>query len=279
MQGGEPYLLTLGRMQKNARMDVNAVAEVYAEAHARRLYWPGSTKAVRSPVLSSYDASAQQLVGLGQLSEVLTGDDFAMSPGAVCASPFTADRTGVALRLAARLLRHPGSVARHVVVGDSAFGEDVVMPDGYDFHVDYVKKAAVKLPYLWQRLIEIINEPGEGDPNKLDLDDTLIVINTEFGRAPDTQQVTGRNHYPYAYVTLMFGGPIGPDQQGIVGAIDASASPVNALRPAATRAAILCALGIYPFQPETFASSDISDSATEMEAALKLKEEVLGVFA
>ncbi len=34
------------------------------------------------------------------------------------------------------------------------------------------------------------------------------------------QGADGRNHYPSAYVTLMFGGPVGPEQRGIVGPAD-----------------------------------------------------------
>ena len=61
-------------------------------------------------------------------------------------------------------------------------------------------------------LMEIINQPGEGDPAKIDLDDTLVVINCEFGRTPYRQTSggeTGTNHWPQGYVNVMMGGPIG----------------------------------------------------------------------
>lgn len=256
--------------------EVAALAALYDDAHGRRLTWPGSTHRVRSATAAIYESSNQQLAWLQKLAGVLP-TSFSPPAGQVCGMAYEHDRTRFVLQLAARLLRHPGSVARHVLVGDTSFAENVPMPDNYDFHSDYVRKAAAKLPYLWQRLVEIINEPGENDPAKIDLDETMVVVNTEFGRSPGIQGTNGRNHWPTAYVTLMFGGPIGPDQQGIVGAIDANARPVHALKPAETRAATLAALGIYPFSAETFSFADVAGVTEETEAALKIKEVVLGV--
>ena len=91
------------------------------------------------------------------------------------------------------------------------------------------------------------------------------------------QNGDGRNHHPYAYTTLMFGGPVGVNQKGIVGAIGPDSLAVNPLSPAQTRAAILTALGIYPFAPECYAVSDVFGAGNELQAAMWLKEEVLGI--
>ena len=102
------------------------------------------------------------------------------------------------------------------------------------------------------------------------------MINTEFGRTPGPQNGDGRNHWPYAYVTLMFGGPIGPEQQGIVGAIGPAGQATESMGPAATRAAVLAALGIFPVAPECYAVSDVDNTFSELEAAMWLNEVVLG---
>jgi hypothetical protein len=126
------------------------------------------------------------------------------------------------------------------------------------------------------KLMSIINEPGEGDPGKIDLDDTLVIINTEFGRTPFAQNGNGRNHHPYGYVTVMFGGPIGGEQRGIYGAIGPDGDAKTWLTPVEMRAAVSVAAGIWPFEPESFAVGDIRDTSTEADAAMFLKEVVLG---
>lgn len=82
---------------------------------------------------------------------------------------------------------------------------------------------------------------------------------------------------PQGYVTLMFGGPIGPAQKGIVGAIDENGVATEFLLPSETRAAARMALGIWPFEPEAFAVSDLLDVATDAQAVKRLREVVLGV--
>lgn len=40
------------------------------------------------------------------------------------------------------------------------------------------------------------------------LQDTLVVVTTEFGRTPDINQNAGRDHYPKAFSAVMFGGGV-----------------------------------------------------------------------
>ena len=75
----------------------------------------------------------------------------------------------------------------------------------------------------------------------------------------------------------MFGGPIGKAQKGIVGSIGPNGMAMTYLKPSETRAAILAALGIYPLAPEAYAVSDFLGVTTESEAALRLRQTVLGI--
>ncbi|MDP6944582.1 MAG: DUF1501 domain-containing protein, partial [Myxococcota bacterium] len=236
---------------------------------------PSGAARVRSPALDAYDHALGSRAQAGAMAEVFAGGDFTVVPGLTCAEAVAQDFSRSQFELAARLLKL--ETTRHVTVIDRAFDPIGTDPDAYDSHRDHVRESARKLPYMWERLIGIINEPGEADPDKLDLDETMVVINTEFGRSLGTQDVTGRNHYPDAYVTLMFGGPIGQAQRGIVGAIDGAGGPVGALQPAETRAATLAALGINPFDVSAYSSDDVNDVDTTVDAAQKLTEVVLGV--
>ena len=247
----------------------------YAGAMSARLTAPGAASRVRTPLLDAYDHALGARLQAGAMADLLAGGDFGVVEGLTCGDPVDQDFSRAQFRLAAHLLKH--DTTRHVTVIDRAFDPLGTDPDAYDSHEQHVKESARKLPYMWSRLIDVINEPGEGDPNKLDLDDTLVVINTEFGRSLGPQAVTGRNHYPDAYVTLMFGGPVGASQRGIVGAIDSAGRPVGALQPAETRAATLAALGINPFDVGGYSSEDVNDVDTTVDAAEKLTEVVLGV--
>jgi hypothetical protein len=129
-----------------------------------------------------------------------------------------------------------------------------------------------------RNLSAIVNTPGENDPTKLDLDDTLIILNTEFGRTPFPQEgSSGRNHHPYGYVTALIGGPITSAQRGVFGAIGPNGlASGDHIKPSENRMAALLALGIWPFAPEGFAVSDVRGAPDEAMGARLVIERALG---
>jgi hypothetical protein len=254
----------------------DSLLNYYTARYRQRLVWPGQSDAVRALTMTDYDFSTSTLQQTQVLTDILEPEFFKKMGGQSCGQSANNDYPGMGFKLAAHLLTRPGSMARYVCVVDGG-----LIPasggGGYDTHNKHIKDSARNLTHMWTHLTSIINEPGENNPGKLNLNETLIVINTEFGRTPVPQNGDGRNHHPYAYCNLMFGGPVGPDQQGIVGAIGPDSLPTGALSPAETRAAILTALGVFPFAPECYAVSDVAGASNELEAALWLKEEVLGI--
>jgi len=248
----------------------------YQAQFRERLTWPNTPKSVRSQTMADYQFTLDTMQKSDQLVNILDPSYFEKVSGSACGDSADVNHPDMALKLAAHLLTRPNSLARYVCVVDGG-----LIPasggGGYDTHENHIRDSARNLKNLWTNLTSIINEPGEDDPNKLNLSETLICINTEFGRTPWPQNDHGRNHHPYAYTTMMFGGPVGPDQQGIVGAIGPDGYATGALSPAQTRAAVLAALGIFPFAPECYAVSDVYGSGSEAEAAKYLNEVVLGV--
>ncbi len=259
---------------------VHDVAGALRATYMARATVPGTKTHLRSAALTGLDTVDGQLKGLADLTQSLTPADF-LSPGGVSlVGAFSHDLTATKLKLAAKLLTQPATATKYITVVDTSYGQNSsgFGIEAYDFHTTYIKRAVDKYPAMWKRLCAIINAPGEKNPAKLNLDETLIVINTDFGRSPVPQDSqNGRNHYPTAYTTLMFGGPVGAAQMGIVGAIDKFAQPFEALRPAETRAAVLVALGIYPFSKETFGFEEMDGVKTEAEAIAKITNKVLGV--
>ncbi|MCB9786592.1 MAG: DUF1501 domain-containing protein [Deltaproteobacteria bacterium] len=285
-----PMRLTASRLNLLAsNLDVLVEAEkslhkgplldLYTEQFRRRLAVPWTDTAVRAPALSELAFAIALRKNFGAFADVFGEKAWSLTEAQVCGGKQDFDPSRLQLELAAFLLNLPDQQTRHVMVIDRAYDRYVANPDGYDSHQRYVSETTRKYPYFWTRLLDSINEPGEGDPTKIDLDDTLVVVNTEFGRSPGVQLPDGRNHYPLAYVTLMFGGPVGPDQRGIVGAIDEYGLPHGELAPAETRAAVLAAMGIYPFAADVYSPYDVPDAVDALDASVKLREVVLGVGA
>ena len=110
----------------------------------------------------------------------------------------------------------------------------------------------------------------------------FIMLNTEFGRAP-IPEVTppnprgrGSNHWPWGYVVVGFGGFVDEERSGIVGAIGEDGFATSSFTPTEHRAAMLLAMGIWPFGQESFAVGDVRNANSVLDAALKLRAELLG---
>ena len=182
----------------------------------------------------------------------------------------------MSLNAARHLLTHPTEPARYVCVSDVGLYE-ASGGGGYDTHSANSFDTARNFNNMLRNLLSIINGPGETDALKLSLDDTMIILNMEFGRTPWAQDGgDGRNHHPYGYVTAFIGGPITADQKGIHGNIRADGVAQAYASPAENRAAALLAMGIWPFSPEAFAVSDVRGATGEEDGALAAIEHYLG---
>ncbi|MBL8725689.1 MAG: DUF1501 domain-containing protein [Planctomycetes bacterium] len=105
------------------------------------------------------------------------------------------------------------------VYGESAFGSGCllarrlvehgvryveVMADGFDTHADNFDRLGDLLPAIDQGLAALL---GDLDARGL-LEQTLVVVATEFGRTPDIDADQGRNHYPKAFSCALAGGGV-----------------------------------------------------------------------
>ncbi len=182
----------------------------------------------------------------------------------------------MSLTAARRLLTHPTEPASYVCVSDTGLYE-ASGGGGYDTHTDNEVDTAVNFNNMLKSLFGIINAPGETDPTKISLDDTLIILNTEFGRTPQRQGANGRNHHPYGYVTAFIGGPITTEYKGIHGAIGRDGRAMTgAATPSENRIAALLAMGFWPFAAEGFNVADVPGATTELDAAQRAVAKFLG---
>jgi hypothetical protein len=254
----------------------DALVQAYQEQYDGRLTWPGKGR-VRSARTDDLEVAQRNTTNVDAIAALLEsdsgGDLFAKQSGSSCGRSRTTDNPHTALDAATHLLTHPSEPASYVCISDTGLYE-ASGGGGYDTHTDNARDTAVNFDNMLQKLLANINGPGETDPKKLSLDDTLIILNTEFGRTPTAQDGgNGRNHHPYGYVTAFIGGPA---QKGIAGAIGPDGNATMWGTPSENRIAALLALGIWPFAQEAFAVSDVPNATGEVDAAMRAMQRFLG---
>ncbi len=257
--GGSSLLTKLARggdTDRSERRDQLAAA--YAEAYASRL--SVGDERLRSSNFGQYEVLRNQLRSAPGLRTMLAGTSLA-PPGAggVCTGPGLtedlADHSQAAISSATYLLRQPAG-PRYVGVVERGYRD--FLGAGYDSHSSNAQAVGVD----FRRMLEVL--VGEIDSGNLDLDDTLVVLSTEFGRTPGPgRNPSGRDHHPYGYVSVLLGGPIGrlDPSQKYVGSIggDGRALADDSYVPADLRAALYMAAGINPLQPsEVLSIGDLS---------------------
>jgi len=253
----------------------DALVQAYVDQYNTRLTWPGVGR-VRSPRTDDLGVAFTTTTKVDAIAGVLSADLFAKQKATACGVNRT-DLPLMGLSAAAHLLTHPTEPASYVCVSDVGLYE-ASGGGGYDTHTDNARDTARNFDNMLKSLLAVINGPGETDPTKLSLDDTLIILNTEFGRTPLPQDRTnGRNHHPYGFATAFIGGPITSAQKGVFGAIGPDGfAGEDFATPAENRMAALLALGIWPFNEDGFAVSDAPGAASELDAATAAMTKFLG---
>jgi hypothetical protein len=197
--------------------------------------------------------------------------------------------TKTMLHAAASLLS--SGPARYVGVMDSgrAGSYDTHGSDAQSHH--HVLRTCANFYDVLKHLADIIHHPTDNPLGKLKLDDTMVVINTEFGRTNYVNGSNGRDHWPVGYVSTIIGGPIaagtGATIRGAIdrtGALEGYTVADHRYSPADVRGAILLAAGVDPFAAGNFGVADFSVALrngiggnAQAEIRVRLKEWILGL--
>ncbi|MFT5430525.1 MAG: hypothetical protein ACI9OJ_001200 [Myxococcota bacterium] len=238
-------------------------------------------RGLRNPALDDFDFARYVLENHQDLAEILRPDLLVSELNGHCGEAPASDETSTSIRLAAHLLTTQTNRARYVQVMDGGLYPDPAGM-GYDSHPEHVVSQGANISHTLEQLAANINEPGENDPQKLDLDKHFVWLNTEFGRTPYPEVTKtnpdglGSNHWPWGYVVVGLGGFIDEDRAGIVGAIGEDGHAIGGFTPAEHRCAMLQSMGIWPFVSEGFAVADVGGVEDELDAAVRLREELLG---
>ena len=260
---------------KDQRALHDDLVELYVQRYRQRLRWEGRGEPLRSPRFAELAQATRSLRDVDAIQEIL--DPALLTPinGDVCSSGSVINVPEQSLKLAAHLLTRSEERARYVCVVDSGLTL-ASGGGGYDTHTEQAQVTSRNFTNLMRTLSQVVNRPGESDPTRLSLDKTLIILNTEFGRSPRLQEgAGGRNHHPEGYVTAFLGGPV--PGRTILGAIDEDAQATLFASPAENRMAALLALGIWPYDNDSFVVADHAEPISEDEGVIATTQNVLGV--
>lgn len=314
--GGEhrPLLLMVGPTSGNLGTQLqrtgmtsqaNDLLRFFRASYADKLRTNGIV--ARSKGYSAYTAGVDNLLNASSLATLLGSAALVPSNTTGCASflpgvPLTAlDRTTAAVRAGAFLLSQPEASggARYVGVIDGGLMQ--AGGAGYDTHGNNTLTTGVNIFNVCSALAGVIDAASPPAAGKISLNDTMVVIKTEFGRTPapnGSGDGAGRDHWPQGYVNILIGGPIPSraiTESRIAGSIGfnmadrghalpvtITGSTVNAghFTPSEFQASVMLAAGIFPFQGENFGIGDMSlatRDATDDATASQIRSRVLGV--
>jgi hypothetical protein len=258
-----------------SRAQYDALMQNYMNQYYGRMKWKGTGNPLRNARVGDLAAAANSIAHTDAISAVLDSKYFANIPGSACGDSDPTDPMKMNLNLAAHLITHPTAPAKYVCIIDGGL-EPADGGGGYDTHFENSHTQSRNLSNTLTHLMNVINKPGENDPSKLDLDKTMIVLTTEFGRTPYKQGDQGRNHWPYGFPIVFIGGPVKKANSGVFGACGPDAKATLFSSPTENRLAALMALGIWPFAQESYNVSDVPNATTEIEAATLVKQRQLG---
>jgi Protein of unknown function (DUF1501) len=270
----------------------DAAVSHYVQAYENRFRPGGVGKATRSLERGNFGFANFARQNASELIEVLSPDLFAEIQGQTCPAGAgeipteNLDMPAMMANVARSLLTRQTNRARYVNWIDTGL---FPRPEiGYDVHNEHVLYTSRSVPHTLQQLANIIRDPNNPTPQDdqlISLDETLIVINMEFGRTPNRQVPgsSGTNHWPFGYVNVMIGGPIregsGSPGQSIFGNITLESGGYADMYATAVenRIMVLTALGIYPFSSQSYAVADVRFSADEIEAVTRVRDVLWGI--
>jgi len=293
--GARPVVLRIGggdqfvqRLERENARDGNSTKRfddlltAYLNAYTGLMQPPlpadGHRIAIRSKGFAEYDAALRMLKNAKELHSILTGSgtglfDQITDGGCVrlhdgALGAVTVNTTRMALTVAAALLRPSGNASYACVIDSGRLNDAGTNYDTYDTHFNnHVEVTFANLYNTLASLRALI------DLQLIDLDSTLIVLSTEFGRTPEPSAThDGRDHWPLGYTAALIGGPIAaidppnaPFNPGsaarVLGRIE-DATGVAAVRSVFTatdlRAAAVLGAGINPFTGDYINQGDLS---------------------
>ena len=183
-------------------------------------------------------------------------DHCSTTAAGTAAYPSARNTTAVGLDLAASLFNDRG--ARYVGLVDVGLGTDTSA--AYDGHGSCALVTYGNLFNLLKQLSRVLSSAAMPGAGQISINDTLVILNTEFGRTLKPTSA-GRDHYGPFYTSVLIGGSIrttADNQPRLVGAVDVvGGAPRGTFSPANLACVGLAAAGIRADHPDNFAFHEL----------------------
>lgn len=252
-----------------------------------RMRFRGAGGTVRSAGFDGYWTAAELLASAPDLqtlfeNEILVVDSSIAKCAEVTGSNSDASNVrGIKTQLHAAASLLGSGPARYVCAIDRG------VAGTYDTHqINHMETICSNMYNVMHHLADVIHHPTINPDGLIDLDETLVVMHTEFGREPWIENGRGRDHWPYGFVTTLIGGPIGagPSIGGGIDSGDGRTHPDFRYTATDIRGALLLAAGIDPFAEGAFNVAAFSDAlksnpvtVLETEIRNRLRSRILGL--
>ena len=259
--GDDAFVANLDRAARGLTPG-DGLLSLYQDRYAEAMSFQGEP--VRSGALASYASAQRYLADAPTLIPIFEGLDLDVPRRATALHEPCANQNCV--RAALEVLSSNRDSGAEPLRYALAIADSNAARKSFDSHdglvSDVTEHTHAQHYALWQ-IFDVLREAhadGTWDP-----DETMVFINTEFGRRQKVAGTPGTEHQPEGYVNVLIGGPVATD--GHVGGIDVwSATGVAAGDYTTTdvRAAVAMAAGIDPYQDSVFGeSTDFSGSAID----------------
>ncbi|MCH9686008.1 MAG: DUF1501 domain-containing protein [Deltaproteobacteria bacterium] len=264
----------------------------YVQAYQNRFRPGGVGQAARSLERSNFEFANFAKQNANELTAVLPPELFQSIQGQTCLNgpagfaPEVEDMPRMVANLARSLLTRQENRARYVNWIDTGlFPRPAEF--GYDVHNDhtyFTSRSVTHTLDVLQSIIADADDPNP-DPELININETMICINMEFGRTPDRQAPgsLGTNHHPYGYVNVIIGGPVQPNDAASPGAsvyghiTEDIGYAEEWVSPTENRIMLLSALGIYPFTSQSYAVSNVQGATDEIGALEHVRDILWGI--
>jgi len=277
--GDETFVENLDRVSSGLS-DANGLISLYADRYQEAMSF--QSEPIRSAAFASYASAQRYLADADALIPIFEDLTLDVPPKSGVLSDPCANQNCV--RAALEVLRSDRPNGAQPVRYALAVADSNANRKAFDSHngfVDSPEEHAHSQHYtLWQ-IFDVLREArADGTWNP---DETLVFINTEFGRRQKEAGSNGTEHHPEGYVNMLIGGPVATDAH--VGSIDMWSSPGSgsgAYTTTDVRAAVALAAGIDPYQDSIygedadFAGNNLSGIDRQARYDV-LMDEILGI--
>lgn len=238
IQFGDNQLMTRLGAAVTRNAERGALDDLYATQYGDLLKYGSPQVSVRSDAFAAWSGGFNHVGRASELSTLLSSIGFdASDTTSVTPTPSVGiTRTQKMIKAAADLLK--GSVTKYVCVMDAGAIGTLDTHNTQTLAGDpWMNHSRVHNFNLWWVLSQVHKQF-----TPTDLQSTLVVIHTEFGRISGGEL---SSHWPYAYGAVVLGGPI--FQSASVGSVNNDEFATGAITPTDLRAAMYLAAQVEPF--------------------------------